>query len=291
MKVKTLIVDDEKLARQELSYLLDLDQRFLSADKAKNGREAVDYLKENEYDLVLLDIKMPGFSGMEVARIIKDFEDPPYLVFTTAYDEYAVEAFKLAAVDYLLKPISEERFKETLERVWEKFNDNEKDENESNESNEENKENEDNEDNEDNEVKEEYDVSEKNNISNKIDYILDLFESKNKKPSKVPVEDNGRYKLIDYSSIYYFSTGDKKVRVHTKKNSFPTHLKLKDLEERLPNNFFRIHRSYIVNLNYIKEVIPWFKGKYQVVMDDSVGHEIPVSRTKVKELNKLLNLK
>ena len=118
MKAKTIIVDDEKMARRELIYLLDNDDRFQVEDEAENGKKAISLLKKNNYKLIFLDIKMPGFSGMEIAQLLKEFKNPPEIVFTTAYDEYAVEAFKLAAIDYLLKPISEDRFKETLERVW-----------------------------------------------------------------------------------------------------------------------------------------------------------------------------
>ena len=259
MIANTMIVDDEKMARSELSYLLENDDRFQLKDEAENGKKAISLLRKNNYQLIFLDIKMPGFSGMEIARLLKEFKNPPEIVFTTAYDEYAVEAFKLAAIDYLLKPINEERFRETLDRVWER-------------------------------------LSEKENsdeTDNKLENFLEAFQTNNEDNTlcKIPVEEKERYRLIDYSDIYFFSTADKKVKVHTKKESYLTNLKLKELEERLPSDFFRIHRSYIVNLNKIKEVIPWFKGKYQIVLADSVEHEIPVSRTKVDKLNKLLNLK
>ncbi|MGM0411671.1 MAG: LytR/AlgR family response regulator transcription factor [Bacillota bacterium] len=258
MIAKTLIVDDEEMARSELSYLIEEDDRFEVLDMAQNGREAVSLLKEKDYDLVLLDIKMPGFSGIEVARLLKEFETPPQIVFTTAYDEFAVEAFKLAAVDYLLKPINEDRFKKTLDRVYKS-------------------------------IRVEKEEAE---IEDKIDYLLDIFQvNESGISAKIPVEVNDRYKLLDYSQIYYFSTADHKVKVHTEKESYFTHLKLKELEKKLPSNFFRIHRSYIVNLNKVKEVIPWFKGKYQIVVDDSAEHEIPVSRKKVNKLNEMLNLK
>ena len=257
MKVKTLIVDDEKMARRELVYLLDQDQRFEVGGEAASGRKAIASLKESDFGLVLLDIKMPGVSGIEVARFLDELKDPPHLVFTTAYDEYAIEAFQLAAVDYLLKPISEERFVETLDRVWKQIDENEVEK----------------------------------VMSEKIDSLLDMFDDKKVDPGKVAVEDNGRYRLLDYESVFYFSTAEKKVRAHTESDSFPTNFKLKDLEDRLPSYFFRVHRSYIVNLSEVKEVIPWFKGKYQVVMADSTDHEIPVSRSKVKKLNQLLNLK
>lgn len=259
MKANTLIVDDEKMARSELIYLLDKNNSFQVKDEAENGKKAISLLKNNDYQLIFLDIKMPGLSGMEIARLLKEFKNPPEIVFTTAYDEYAVEAFKLAAIDYLLKPISEDRFAETLDRVWSRLTEKENG----------------------------------NNTTNKLEDFLETFESNNGNNTlcKIPVEENERYRLLDYSEIYYFSTADNKVKVHTEKESYLTNLNLKELEKRLPSDFFRIHRSYIVNLNKIKEVIPWFKGKYQIVLADSVEHEIPVSRTKVDKLNKLLNLK
>lgn len=273
MKIATLIVDDEKMARRELAYLVELDQRFEVKAKAANGKEAVKFLEENEFGLLLLDIKMPGASGIEVARVLKEADDPPQLVFTTAYDEYAVEAFKLAAVDYLLKPISEDRFNKTLDRVWNKIEEDKGGNKTGNKA-----------------AKKQKNVD-RPDISKKIESLLDIFEKKEADPCKVPVEDEGHYLLLDYSSIYYFSTADKKVKVHTEKDCYLTNLSLKDLEERLPVHFFRIHRSYIANLNKVKEVIPWFKGKYQIVMADSREDEIPVSRSKVKKLNEMLNLK
>lgn len=259
MRAKTLIVDDEKMARKELIYLLEKDDRFQFEDEAENGKEAISLLKKNNYQLIFLDIKMPGFSGMEIARLLKEFKNPPEIVFTTAYDEYAVEAFKLAAIDYLLKPINEERFKETLDRVFSGL----KEENEG--------------------IKK----------ANKLENLLEVLENNDEDNTlcKIPVEENERYRLVDYTEIYYFSTAENKVKVHNETETYLTNLSLKELEKRLPSDFFRIHRSYIVNLNKIKEVIPWFKGKYQIVLADSVEHEIPVSRSKVDKLNKLLNLK
>ena len=260
MKAKTLVVDDEKMARRELNYFLEKDNRFRVEAEAENGKEAVSLLEKNDYHLIFLDIKMPGFSGLDIARLLKEFKNPPEIVFTTAYDDYAVKAFELAAIDYLLKPISEERFQETLDRVWKELTEKVK----------------------------------KNNTENKLDNFFDSFQFNNEKTNdlcKIPVEENERYRLLDYSEIYYFSTAENKVKVHTKKDFYLTSLNLKELEKRLPADFFRIHRSYIVNLNKIREIIPWFKGKYQIVLDDIVGHEIPVSRTKVDKLNKLLNLK
>src|SRR6056297_1768216 len=160
MTANTMIVDDEKMARSELSYLLENDERFQVKDEAENGKKAISLLRKNDYQLIFLDIKMPGFSGMEIAR-----------------------------------PLKEERFRETLDRVWKRLSE---------------KENSDEKD-------------------NKLEDFLEAYQTNNEDNilCKIPVEEKERYRLIDYSDIYYFSTADKKVKVHTKKESYLTNLKLK----------------------------------------------------------------
>ncbi|MGM0603153.1 MAG: LytR/AlgR family response regulator transcription factor [Bacillota bacterium] len=259
MIIKTIIVEDEDLARQELKYLLEQDKRFKVIAEAAGGRRALKLLEKNEADLLFLDIKLPGISGIEVAKKIQSKNNSPLIVFTTAYDEYAVEAFRLAAVDYLLKPISEKRLNQTLDRVWKKINSQ-------------------------NFNKEKF-------MQENINSLLNHLQKDSKKPEKIAVSDGDRYLLLNYNNIFYFSTKDKKVWAHTDNNSYITQFQLKELEKILPENFYRIHKSYIVNLKLIKAVIPWFKGKYQVMMSDFCEHNIPVSRSRVQRLNELLNLK
>ena len=254
--IKTMIVEDEKLARDELKFLIEKDPDLEVLYEIADGKKALKLLKENSVDLLFLDIQIPGVSGIEIARILNKQKNSSYIIFTTAYDEYAVEAFQLSAVDYLLKPISDQRLKESLERAKKEINTN-------------------------------------HNFNQKLDNLFaNLNNSKQKEClNKIAVMEKDYYLMLNFEDIYYFSTKDKKVWAHCHKKSYMTSFQLKELEKMLPEQFFRIHKSYIVNLKHIKAVIPWFKGKYQVLMEDYSEHKIPVSRSKVDQINKLLNLK
>jgi len=254
--IKTMIVEDEKLARDELKFLIEKDPDFEVLYEIADGEKALKLLKENAVDLLFLDIQIPGISGIEIARILNKQKNSSYIIFTTAYDEYAVEAFQLSAVDYLLKPISDQRLEESLDRAKKEINDN-------------------------------------HNFNQKLNNLFaNLNNSKQKEClNKIAVMEKDYYLMLNFEDIYYFSTKDKKVWAHCHKKSYMTSFQLKELEKMLPEQFFRIHKSYIVNLKHIKAVIPWFKGKYQVLMKNYSEHKIPVSRSKVDQINKLLNLK
>ncbi|MFW5687055.1 MAG: LytR/AlgR family response regulator transcription factor, partial [Halanaerobium sp.] len=122
--IKTMIVEDEKLARDELKFMIEEDSDFEVLYEVSNGKKALEILKKNEIELLFLDIQIPDKNGIEIARILKQQQNTPYIIFTTAYDEYAVEAFRLSAIDYLLKPISDQRLEESLERAKQEIKDN-----------------------------------------------------------------------------------------------------------------------------------------------------------------------
>lgn len=254
--IKTMIIEDEKLARDELKFLIEKDSDFEVVYEIADGTKALEILKENKIDLLFLDIQIPGKNGIEIARILNEQKIAPYIIFTTAYDEYAVEAFQLSAVDYLLKPISDQRLEESLERAKKE-------------------------------------TKNSSNFNQQLEnFFANLNSSKQKDClNKIAVLEKDYYLMLDFKDIYYFSTKKKKVWAHCHKKSYMTGFQLKELEKKLPEQFFRIHKSYIVNLKHIKAVIPWFKGKYQVLMEDYSEHKIPVSRSKVDQINKLLNLK
>ncbi len=254
--IKTMIVEDEKLARDELNYQINLNSNFKVVFEAADGKKALDILNKNSIDLLFLDIKIPGISGIEIARTLKENENSPYIIFTTAYDEYAVEAFQLSAVDYLLKPISDQRLQESLARAKKE-------------------------------------IKKNSNFNQQLENLFSNLNSSKHKDclNKIAVMEKDYYLMLNFKDIYYFSTKEKKVWANCHKKSYMTGFKLKELENMLPDQFFRIHKSYIVNLKHIKAVIPWFKGKYQVLMEDFSEHKIPVSRSKVDQINKLLNLK
>ena len=251
-----MIVEDEKLARDELKFLIEENPDFKVLYETADGKNALEILKENKIDLLFLDIQIPGKSGIEIARILNKQKDAPYIIFTTAYDEYAVEAFQLSAVDYLLKPISDQRLEESLKRAKKE-------------------------------------IINSSDFNQQLENLFSNLNSSKQKDSlnKIAVMEKDYYLMLNFKDIYYFSTRDKKVWANCHKKSYRTGFQLKELETMLPDQFFRIHKSYIVNLKHVKAVIPWFKGKYQVLMKNYSEHKIPVSRSKVNQINKLLNLK
>lgn len=251
-----MIVEDEKLARNELKFMIEKENEFEVEAELANGDQALKALAADSFELVFLDIQIPGKSGIEIARILSKRPNAPYIIFTTAYDEYAVEAFRLAAIDYLLKPISDQQLEESLKRA-------------------------------------KNEIINSNNFKQRLTNLFqNLNDSKPKQElNKIAVMAKDYYLMLDFKDIYYFSTKEKRVWAHCYQKSYRTQFQLKELEKVLSNQFFRIHKSYIVNLKHIKAVIPWFKGKYQVLMEDCSEHKIPVSRSKVDQINKLLNLK
>lgn len=256
MKFKTMIVEDEKLARDELKFMIEKESDFEVAAELANGEQTLALLDQEDFDLIFLDIQIPGKSGIEIARILNQKKNAPYIIFTTAYDEYAVEAFRLAAVDYLLKPISDQQLKESLKKAKKE-------------------------------------IINSNNFKQKLENLFQNLNNSQPKQelNKIAVMAKDYYLMLDFQDIYYFSTKEKRVWAHCYQKSYMTQFQLQELEQMLSNQFFRIHKSYIVNLKHIKAVIPWFKGKYQVLMEDCSEHKIPVSRSKVEQINNLLNLK
>lgn len=248
---RVLIVDDEQPARDELKYLLEDYEDVEVVGEADNGLNAIKMVKELRPDIVFLDINIPKISGMEAAKNIILTAEAPYIVFITAYDVYAVEAFEIGAVDYLLKPLSPSRLYKTLDKIRNLYR---------------------------------YPDKWRESINN-------ISEFMNKKVDKLPVEKNGRIKLLDLNEIVFAEAYSGEVLIKTKNDRYTFKGTIKDLQARLENKgFLRIQKSYIVNLNKIIEVIPWFKGTYWVVMDDDLKTQIPVSKNQVKDLKVILGL-
>ncbi len=256
MAISALIVDDEQLAREELAYLLkDADVEVIA--QGKNGVEAVNLIKDLAPDLVFLDVQMPGLDGFGVIKKLLDKKVPlPQIVFATAYDQYAVRAFEVNAVDYLLKPFDKKRVAQAVNKAREKL--------------------------------------ESSPATDQIGTIVKLLEQQQHRTqtAKVLLKAAGRLFLVDQKDICYASIQDGIITVVS------THMEgqsnCRTLEELLdsldPNMFWRAHRSYLVNINRIKEVVPWFKSSYQIRMDDKKQAEIPVSRAQTKRLRELFGL-
>src|SRR5271165_4261169 len=231
MSISAVIVDDEQLARDELAYLL----KEVGVDviaQGKNGVEAVNLIKDLSPDLVFLDVQMPGLDGFGVIKKLLDRRVPmPQIVFATAFDQYAVKAFEVNAVDYLLKPFDKKRVAQAVEKARKK-----------------------------------------------------LEQQQRPQAAKVLLKSAGRLFLVDQKDICYASIEDGIITVVA--TNMEGQSNCRTLEELLdsldPGVFWRAHRSYLVNINRIKEVVPWFKSSYQIRMDDKKQAEIPVSRAQTK---------
>ncbi len=250
--ISAIVVDDEKLASDELSYQLREFPDVEIVATASNGLEAVQLIVDLEPDLVFLDMQMPGLDGMGVIRKLHEKEIPlPYFVMATAYDQYAVEAFKWEALDYLLKPVDKERLGQAIERCRKC-------------------------------------VIEKQRTA--------PAELPPPKPSlqrtKLLVKSNQRNFIVDAQDVVYATIEDGLITVVASNLEGQSNYRtIEELQSNLdPDMFWRVHRSYLVNIHRIKEVIPWFKSSFQLRMDDKKQTEIPVSRVQTKRLRALLKL-
>jgi len=256
MALSAVIVDDEQLARDELAYQLrELDVDIVA--QGKNGVEAVNLVKEFSPDLVFLDVQMPGLDGFGVIKKLLDRKLPlPQIVFATAFDQYAVKAFEVNAIDYLLKPFDRKRVSQAVDKVRRKLED-------------------------------------AASPSDQIGTIVKMLEQQQRPPAaKVLLKAAGRLFLVDQKDICYASIEDGIITVVA--TNMEGQSNCRTLEELLdsldPNMFWRAHRSYLVNINRIKEVVPWFKSSYQIRMEDKKQTEIPVSRAQTKRLRELFGL-
>lgn len=278
MTISALIVDDEQLARDELQYLLDQAGDVDVVAQGANGIEAVDLIEEHHPDLVFLDVQMPGLDGFAVIQRVMERRraqsqsEPwslPHFVFATAYDQYAVRAFDVNAVDYLLKPFDRVRVDKALERVRARIAGNASGTGPHGE----------------------------NPIESQLDALLQLLKtpqgaSRATQPMKLIVQTQNRLLLVDQADICYAAIDEGIIRVATQ--TFEGHARCRTLEELMdlldPSVFWRAHRGFVVNINHIREVVPWFKSSYQLRMNDKKQTEIPVSRAQTKRLRELFNL-
>ena len=254
--IETLIVDDEKLARDELAFLLQAHPQVAIVGQAENGLEAVAMIDEHEPDLVFLDVQMPGLDGLSVARkVIERGGKLPHFVFVTAFDQYAVEAFEVNAADYLLKPIEEARLARSLERTRKA-------------------------------------QGAPQSEAARVEQLLSQLQFQSKPPAKLLVRHASRMVLVDAADVIYATIEDGMITVvATAVEGLSNYRTIEELQQHLdPNVFWRAHRSYLVNINRIKEVVPWFKSSYQLRMADRKQTEIPVSRAQTKRLRELFKL-
>lgn len=254
--VSTLIVDDEQLARDELSFLLKDFPEIEILDAASNGLEATQMIEQLEPDLVFIDVQMPGLDGLAVIRQMREKGGLlPHFVLTTAFDTYAIEGFRLQALDYLLKPIEKDRLVETIGRARRM-------------------------------------VEERQTVQDRSTPDATSAFKQNLQRSKLLVKANNRNLIVDAQDMIYATIDDGLITVVTTQFEGQSNYRtIEELQSNLdPNLFWRVHRSFLVNINKIREVIPWFKSSFQLKMDDKKQTEIPVSRIQTKRLRSLLKI-
>jgi len=252
----TVVVDDEKLACDELSYLLRDFPEVEVIATGSNGFEAMELIRKMEPDLVFMDVNMPGLDGMGVVRQLREKGvEVPHIIFVTAYDQYAVEAFRLEALDYLLKPVDKVRLAESIERARRA-------------------------------------VQER-----KAPELPGAGTGAAPAPqtaprSKLAVRCNNRHFIVDANDVIYATIDNGLITlVTTNLEGHSNYRTIEDLQAALDRDqFWRVHRSYLVNINRIKEVVPWFKSSYQLRMDDKKHTEVPVSRVQTRRLRELFKL-
>jgi two-component system, LytTR family, response regulator LytT len=244
--ISALIVDDEQLAREELSYLLTDIPDIEVLQTASNGMEAIKLIEQLEPDVVFLDVQMPGLDGLGVIEQVREKGGPlPHFILTTAFDQYAVEAFRLHALDYLLKPVEKERLAESVARARHTLEDREQEQ-----------------------------------------------EKMAPQRTKLLVRANNRNLIVDAQDLIYATIEDGTITMVTAQFEGQSNYRtIEELQSNLdPDLFWRVHRSFLVNINKIREVIPWFKSSFQLKMDDKKQTEIPVSRIQTRRLRALLKI-
>lgn len=250
--MSAIIADDEPLAREELKFLLDQIGDVEVVAVAANGIEALDAIERLDPALAFLDIQMPGLDGLSVVRRLREQNiEPPHVIFSTAYDQFAVEAFRLEAMDYLLKPVERDRLEETITRARRLVADR---------------------------------ITEPVNVTGPA--------RSNSNLTKLLLRSGTRNLIVDPQEVIYATIADGVITLVTAQVEGQSNFRT--LEELLsaldPDTFWRAHRSFVVNINRIREVVPWFKSTYQLKMDDKRSSEIPVSRIQSRRLREMLNL-
>ena len=257
--LRAIVVDDEQLAREELCFLLQQIGRIEIVAQAGNGVEALRVIEEHQPDLVMLDVQMPGITGFEVARRVLEAGVESQIVFVTAFDQYAIDAFEVNAVDYLLKPVEPSRLATAVERARKRLA---------------------------------ADRSVQKPKDDDFERLVQMLADRQGRREQLAIKVDDRFLLVHADEVIHASVEDDQVRVVTNSLSGTSNYRtLDELQARLdPATFWRVHRSHLVNINKIKEIVPWFSRNYILKMKDSKGTEIPVSRSQTRRLREYLKL-
>ena len=258
--LRTVVVDDEQLAREELCFLLGQLGGVEVVAQAADGPAALRVIMDEGPELVMLDVQMPGLTGFEVARRLLRAGAESQIVFVTVYDQYAIEAFNVNAVDYLLKPVEASRLATAVERVRKRL------------------------------------ISERPAAraasAADLERVLQMLNDRQDRREQLAIKVSDRFLLVQAEEIVYASVEDDVITVETNSLSGTSNYRtLDELQAHLdPAVFWRVHRSHLVNINKIKEIVPWFSRNVLLRMRDGKGTEIPVSRSQTKRLRDYLRL-
>ena len=258
-ELRAVVVDDEQLARDEVCFLLSEIGGVEVIGQAANGVEALQVIESAAPDLVMLDVLMPGLTGFEVAQRLLDQGIEAQLVFITAFDQHAIQAFEVNAVDYLLKPVEPGRLATAVERVRKRLVPGPRTE---------------------------------AALPGNLDRVLQLLGDRQNRREQLAVKVGDRFLLLQTDEVVHASVEDDVITVVTNSLSGTSNYRtLDELQARLdPGVFWRVHRSHLVNINKIREIVPWFSRNYILKMKDAKGSEIPVSRSQTKRLREYLRL-
>jgi len=283
MALNAVIVDDEALARRELRYLLERVGDVEIVAEASNGLEAVTTVQEHRPDVVFMDVQMPGLDGFAVLRRLMEDRSArmPTVIFATAFDQYAVRAFEVNAIDYLLKPFEEKRIALAVEKARMRLV------SESTATNA-------------TTTEAPTEATPQASAEERLESLLKLLEEQAQQAATAPKARSGkvvvrsaqRLLLVDQREICFASIEEGAISVVTPTLEGMSNVRtLEELQDQLdPETFWRVHRSFLVNIQHIREVVPWFKSSYLLRMDDRKHTEIPVARAQVKRLRELFNL-
>jgi len=247
----TLIIDDEPLARTRLEkMLLEFPKTIKIIGSAKNGVEAKQQIEELQPDLLFLDIEMPGLTGFQ---LIEKLEKIPLIIFCTAHDEYSLQAFETNSIDYLVKPVRLERLDKTIKKLQQFTT-----------------------------------VNMPNTI---LEVIKTLTKEKEQKVmTSITAKKGDKLIFIKLEDIPYFEASDKYVNIYTNKENYMTEKSLTQLEAQLPECFLRVHRSFIINTNYVKEVQKYFNSRYIIKLTNRMSTNITTGRSYINEIKRWINM-
>ena len=260
MPMQTLIVDDERPAREELAFLLKGIPEVAIIAQGKNGLDAVNLIKEHNPDLVFLDVHMPGLDGFGVIKKLAEKKiKMPQIIFATAFDEYAVQAFEVNAVDYVLKPFDKGRVAKAVQRAKKMI---------------------------------EAQASPVERLETLVEQLGAPKPAEDAKHVKLLLKAQQRMFLVDADEMVYASIQDGTITIFTRDaEGVSNYRTIEELQSQLDSDrFWRAHRSYLVNIDHIKEVVPWFKSSFMLKMSDKRTSEIPVSRAQTRRLRELIKI-